>query len=133
MVELNFENGYPNPSIAIGDMVFYISSMDTNINQSGFISGDSQSSQSEGAQSQLMYIGNVVEINDSSAPTSFTIYVENTSTITAPLTNDYILFSKNNMASSDLLGYYNKVTFKNDSPDPAEIFAISLNYTESSK
>lgn len=133
MVELNFENGYPNPSIAVGDMVFYISSMDTNINQSGFTSGDSQSSQSEGAQSQLMYIGNVVEINDSSAPVSFTIYVQNTSNITAPLTNDYILFSKNNMASSDLLGYYNKVTFKNDSPDPAEIFAISLNYTESSK
>ena len=131
MVELNFLGGAPNSSMAIGDMVFYISSPDTNLNSSGFTSGDSQVSANDSAQSSLIYIGNIVSIETSGS--GFTVYVQNTTNITGPLINDFIMFAKNNSSSSDLLGYYNKVTFKNDSPKAAELFGISLNYTESSK
>ena len=131
MVELNFLGGAPNCSMAFGDMVFYISSPDTNLTSSGFTSGDSQVSANDSAQSSLIYIGNIVSIETSGS--NFTIYVQNTTSITGPLINDFIMFAKNNSSSSDLLGYYNKVTFKNDSPKAAELFGISLNYTESSK
>ena len=131
MVELNFLGGAPNSSMAIGDMVFYISNPDTNLNSSGFASGDSQATANDAAQSSLVYIGNIVSIVTSGS--NFTVYVQNTTTIVGPIINDFIMFAKNNSSSSDLLGYYNKVTFKNDSPKAAELFGISLNYTESSK
>ena len=54
MVQLNFSNGVPNSSMAIGDMVFYVSSPDTNLNSSGFTSGDSQTNANNAAQSSLI-------------------------------------------------------------------------------
>lgn len=133
IVQLDFEGGFPNTSLDVGDMVFYVNNLNSNLNQSGYASGDTQESTDSDVQSEMVYIGNVVSINTSSTPTSFIIYVETLSEITAPLEGDYILFAKNNMSSSDLIGYYNKVLFKNDSPKPAELFGVSLNYTESSK
>lgn len=139
MIQLNFSGGVPNESLQVGDLVFYVNNINTNYDNSGFATADEQNNSNSNAQSQLVYIGNVVSIvvgpneqldlnnND------FIIYVNNTSNITAPLQNDYILFSKPSVSSSDLLGYYNKVIFKNDSKTKAELFAVSLNYTESSK
>ena len=139
MIQLNFQNGSPNSSLQIGDLVFYVSNPNTNVG--GFTSADSTNGlpSGESPQSQLVYIGNVVSIdigpneNIGLEAGDFIIYVQNTSSLTPPLANDYILFAKNNDTSSDLVGYYNKVVFRNDSPQKAELFAISCNYTESSK
>lgn len=133
MIQLNFENGAPNESLQIGDSVFYISNPNTNIEGSGFTSGDTQVNTENSGQSGLVYMGNVVSIDDTDAPTSFSIYVNNLINITAPIAGDFIMFAKNTRSSSDLLGYYSKVTFKNNSASPAELFAISCNYTQSSK
>ena len=139
MIQLNFSGGVPNESLQVGDLVFYVNNLNTNYNSSGFATGDEQDDNNTNAQSQLVYIGNVVSIVEGPNlqldlnANDFIIYVNNTSSITAPLQNDYILFSKPSVSSSDLLGYYNKIIFKNDSKTKAELFAVSLNYTESSK
>ena len=139
MIQLNFSGGVPNESLQVGDLVFYVNNLNTNYNSSGFATGDEQNDNNTNAQSQLVYIGNVVSIVEGPNlqldldTNDFIIYVNNTSSITAPLQNDYILFSKPSVSSSDLLGYYNKIIFKNDSKTKAELFAVSLNYTESSK
>ena len=133
MIQLNFENGFPNESLSVGDLVFYISNPNSNIEGSGFVSGDSDGGSESSAQSSMVYIGNVVSIDTDSAPESFSIYVNNLTSVTSPISGDFVLFAKNSRSSSDLLGYYNKVTFKNNSASPAELFAISCNYTQSSK
>jgi len=47
---------------------------------------------------------------------------------------DFIMFSKNNQANlNSLLGYYAETTFVNDSPKKAELFAVSTEFSESSK
>jgi hypothetical protein len=138
MIQLNFQNGSPNSSLQVGDLVFYVGNPNTNVG--GFTTADTNPAiVNEDPQSQLIYIGNVVSIDigpneviDLNAG-DFIIYVQNTSSVIPPSANDYILFAKNNNASSDLVGYYNKVVFRNDSPKKAELFAISCNYTESSK
>jgi len=46
----------------------------------------------------------------------------------------FLMFSKNTEANrSSLLGYYAEVAFGNDSPDIAELFAVSTEVSESSK
>tara|TARA_R110002012_G_scaffold64466_2_gene169489 strand:- start:2468 stop:2953 length:486 start_codon:yes stop_codon:yes gene_type:complete len=46
----------------------------------------------------------------------------------------FLMFSKNKEANrSSLLGYYAEVGFNNDSPDIAELFAVSTEVSESSK
>ena len=46
----------------------------------------------------------------------------------------FIMFSKDNKVNlSSILGYYASVTFKNDSPDKAELFNIGAGVFESSK
>ena len=47
---------------------------------------------------------------------------------------DFIMFSKSNQANlSSLLGYYAEVRLGNDSPNIAELFAVSTEVSESSK
>ena len=47
---------------------------------------------------------------------------------------DFIMFSKNTQANrSSLVGYFAEVTLANDSPDPAELFGVSTEASESSK
>ena len=47
---------------------------------------------------------------------------------------DFIMFSKDNKANlNSLLGYYAETTFINDSPEKAELFAVSTEFSESSK
>ena len=47
---------------------------------------------------------------------------------------DFIMFNKSTQANlSSLLGYYAEVTISNDSPYEAELFALSTEFSESSK
>ena len=48
--------------------------------------------------------------------------------------DDFIFFSKNNLLElKSLLGYYGQATFRNNSSNPAEMFATACEVTESSK
>lgn len=69
-----------------------------------------------------------------SALWAFKIYVENPIDIVPPEINDFIFFAKNNQANiSSVLGYYNSVTFTNNSNTKAELYSASCTFSESSK
>jgi len=42
----------------------------------------------------------------------------------APLTGDFIMFSKHDQSVGDVLGYYAQAQFRNDSREKAEIFSV---------
>ena len=51
-----------------------------------------------------------------------------------PSAGDFIMFAKDNQANmSSLLGYFARFRFENNSYDPAELYAVSADYFESSK
>ena len=140
MVQLTFQNGDPNISIEIGDMVYYIQSPNTNYEGSGFITGDNTVGQSTmtliGVCSAIYFDNNPSQLPSTAVTTqnTFTIYVNNISDITPPSPNDYIFFIKNNdVELSSVVGYYNQITFKNNSTEEAELFAVSSDYSNSSK
>ena len=96
MIQLNFQNGSPNSSLQIGDLVFYVGNPNTNVG--GFTTADIDPAvlNYENPQSQLIYIGNVVSIDIGPNETigleagDFIIYVQNTSSVTPPSANDYM-------------------------------------------
>ena len=140
MVQLTFQNGDPNISIEIGDMVYYIQSPNTNYQGSGFITGDNNVGQSTmqliGVCSAIYFDNEPSQIPSTAVTTqnTFTIYVNNITDITPPAPNDYIFFIKNNdVELSSVVGYYNQITFKNNSGEEAELFAVSSSYSNSSK
>ena len=130
MVTLNFTGGLPNESLEINDLVYYISNPNTNIDGSGFMTGDDDS-----GVSTYILIGNLSSIQIGADGNSFTLYVEEPdSGIIPPLQNDFIFFAKENIVElPEVKGYYSKVVFKNDSPFHAEMFASSMTISESSK
>tara|TARA_B100000902_G_scaffold24462_1_gene29450 strand:- start:17867 stop:18289 length:423 start_codon:yes stop_codon:yes gene_type:complete len=140
MVQLTFANGDPNISIEIGDLVYYISNPNTNYEGSGFVTGDGAV-----GQSTMVLIGPCSAIhldNDPSqlttvpegATNTFTIFCNNIDAIIPPQPNDYIFFIKDNdVELSSVLGYYSKVTMRNNSTAKAELFAVSSDYSNSSK
>ena len=61
-------------------------------------------------------------------------YVEITNPQTTPGSDDFIMFSKNKIVNdSGITGYYADVKLVNNSVDPAELFALSSEVSESSK
>ena len=51
-----------------------------------------------------------------------------------PNTDEFIMFTKDNRANlSGLKGYFAEVEFKNNSVEEAELFAVTMDVTESSK
>ena len=50
------------------------------------------------------------------------------------LVGAFLLFSKDNQFElSSIVGYYNSIRLKNNSKEKAELFAVSVDVTESSK
>ena len=132
MVELNFNTtttgSIMNNSLEIGDKVYYINNP-VNYQGSGFLTGDG----SDGT-SNMIIIGTVSAFTTTS--TGFTIWAEESTgaTFSTLDSGDFIFFSKDNAVNmSSVLGYYNKVIFENNSPKPAELYAVSCDITESSK
>ena len=132
MIELTFNTtstgSTMNNSLEIGDKIYYINNP-TDYEGSGFLTGDGDDGESE-----MVLIGTVCAFTTTS--TGFTIYAEEASQFSSFYLgkNDFIFFSKDNKVNtSSVLGYYNKVTFENNSPEPAELFAASCEVAESSK
>ena len=162
MVKLTFANGSPNTSMAVGDLVYYISNP-TGVKEKSdgdfFYTSDGGTGSSTPGISSSVYIGAIGAITfddepdqigqwvyDSETDTdvyvedeivtknTFTVFVDNTQPVIAPAKNDFIFFAKDNRANlSSMLGYYNSIKFTNNSPTKAELFAVSCGYAESSK
>ena len=50
-----------------------------------------------------------------------------------PLGGDFLMFSKYDQSAGDLIGYYAKVGFVNDSKEKAEIFSVGSEIIINSK
>ena len=154
MIKLTFTNGLPNNSLRIGDLIYYIQSPNENHEASGFTTGDDNFGVSTHVllgdvvkiqpwQNVTQHLSSSANIDQTEEPYNFYLYIKPSSSYIGQLSlggglnvngGDYIFFMKNNLVEqSSLVGYYNAVTLKNDSPERAELFAVSCNVVESSK
>ena len=133
MTILEFNEGTINPSVAINDLVYYVSNVSYQWQNQNYLM--SQGELDSGVSTHI-FIGNVSAIIPDEPIGGFKIVVEEPSstTITPPMENDYIFFVKSNKSElSTLKGYYSEVTMKNNSPEKAELYAVSVDTAESSK
>ena len=109
-----------NISLQVGDTLYYTSTSENG----GFLVGDN-----------IIEIGPVTNISKSGSITtiSYELYVN----ATAPTTDDFILFSKDNQANmSSILGYYAEVKFQNTQTSTnkvPELYSVACEISESSK
>ena len=148
MIKLTFNNGLPNNSLKVGDLIYFIKNPSENWETSGFTTGD------EGGVSTHILIGDVVsiqpfsiddasDIDQTDVPYNFNLFIKPSSSYIGqvslgnglnPSGGDYVFFMKNNLVEqASIVGYYNTVTLKNNSKNRAELFAVSCNVIESSK
>tara|TARA_R110002020_G_scaffold140951_7_gene312574 strand:+ start:10661 stop:11104 length:444 start_codon:yes stop_codon:yes gene_type:complete len=147
MITLTFNNGLPNDSLKVGDLVYFIKNPSHNYETSGFITGDD-----DGVSTHIL-IGDVVSIQpfavadptsveQTDEPYNFKLYIKPSSSYVGQVSlgnglsssGDYIFFMKNNLVEqSSIIGYYNSIKLMNNSKKRAELFAVSCNVTESSK
>ena len=131
---LTFNNMPINTSVEVGDLVFF-SGVVTNIGN-----GNSMVSTTDASGvSTTNLLGTIINIDlnpvlfDITLTNSFSITVQG-GNMSPPVQGSYIFFAKNNkINASSINGYYNSVTFKNDSTIEAELFSTACEIIESSK
>jgi hypothetical protein len=124
-VTLSFDFDIEQTGAAIGDTVYYISN--SNLPLSGNFNISS-------SLDNIVEIGEITAFNTVVIGSSYTVEVDCSNSITLPLDNDYVFYSKNNAVSkSSLIGYYAETKFVNNSTDYAEMFRTGLRAVESSK
>lgn len=129
---LTFNEGTPNISAEVNDLVYYVSSVAYQW-QDMYMASDDEAAT---GVSTHIFIGHITAVVENDPPGGFTITTEEPSnmTIVPPTENDYIFIVKNNRAeTSTMKGYYSKVTMNNNSTTKAELYAVSAEVTESSK
>ena len=117
-IQLTFSS--VNVSAQVGDVVYY------SVPPAG---GSSTSSFDTAPLSSTKLLGNIISISGN------TITVQYDDNIaSAPPEFSFISFVKNKaINTSNLLGYYSKVSFVNDSTQKVELFSIGSEISESSK
>tara|TARA_R100001082_G_C4233702_1_gene104340 strand:+ start:57 stop:437 length:381 start_codon:yes stop_codon:yes gene_type:complete len=123
-----------NASVEIGDLVFFSGTLTTI--GSGNSSIDTTDTSGVSTTNLLGEITNI-EFNptvaDEVLTNSFQITVQGDN-MSPPAQGSYIFFAKNNkINTSSIKGYYNSVTFKNNSTIKAELFSTACEIVESSK
>ena len=122
IIQLEFSSAL-NTSLQKGDILYY--STLTPAGSSGFEQA------STGGITKLGVITNIDQANIN-FPKVNVIYDE--INVNPPTAGDYIMFEKNKRVnSSNLVGYYAEVQFKNYSTEKAELFSIGSEVSESSK
>ena len=115
---------FPSPiniSCKVGDTAYFVNNIGT---LGGFQVGDN-----------IQLIGTVNTITESGSNTIINVEVEgsnaNVDTVT---TTSFIMFSKDNeVEMSAIAGYYAQATFKNNSKQKAELYAVSCEIEQSSE
>ena len=116
---LIFENPI-NESVQIGDIAYYAPTNGIDIFDVSSMSG-------------VIELGEIIEISNTNPYIIVVEYPLGTFTST-PVSNGFIMFSKNNAVNtSSLLGYYMDVKLINTSTSKIELFSIGSEISESSK
>jgi hypothetical protein len=119
MVNIKINGGIQNTSVQVGDTAYYVP--ETSLS----LIGEQQSSNVDPINVTYL-IGEITAIGPE------TITIDNPSNTPSP--NDFVMFRKNeNVNNTSLIGYYAEVKLRNDSPEEAELFALSSEIVESSK
>ena len=128
-IDLRFSDSL-NASLQVGDTVYFANTTTVG----GFITTLDGNSQTDNPYTR---IGIVKEITQASFTIKVTIDPNTLTSATIPtLTGNlpFIFFSKDNVVNmSTPLGYYAKVTLKNNSTTESELFSIGCDTFESSK
>ena len=118
-LSLNFNS--VNTSLQAGDLIFYISSSNTNVS-GGF----------DFSNTPPILLGTVVSINNNEVIVLYDNVLNNAAS--PPVTGDYVMFAKDKRVNtSGLKGYYLEATFVNDANGEIELFSVGSEVTESSK
>lgn len=114
---------FPNPinsSVQVGDLM-YFTDPTADYQSSGF-----------SVDNGIFIIGEIGSITVGTNNTTIVCGMNENNP--QPTQDSFLFFSKDNKANtSSIRGYYNEVTFKNNSIKPAELFAASCEVAESSK
>ena len=118
-----------NESLQVGDDVYYCHHQ----SHGGFETVDNENLLNTG----IVHIGKCTNINRTVNFVTVTVAAsppDDAIVANGVVIGDFIMFSKDNKANlSSLLGYFAETTFINDSPEKAELFAVSTEFSESSK
>jgi len=134
---LNLPN-YLNVSLQVGDMIYArttLQQIGANDLQGGLTAGfDGDPTVVTVDTDQVHVVGVLSRIN-SLDNNLWTLDVDDTVVQNpyAPLDNDFIMFSKYDQSAGDLIGYYAKVKFVNNSHEKAEIFSVGSEVIINSK
>jgi hypothetical protein len=110
-----------NRSAQVGDIAYYTPTT--------YQGGTRQASSDYAGMTKM---GPITAISRTSTGGSITVDLD--SNQQAPTANDFIFFSKDNMANmSSILGYYAEVKFVNKSNSKIELFQVGTDMFESSK
>ena len=108
-----------NVSVQAGDLAWYVSTS---------MQGVQGNQYSTGSSDNIILIGKITAINAN------ILTIEKPANVPPPLATDFIMFSKDNRAStSGILGYYANAKFVNNSKEKIELFAVGSEIFESSK
>ena len=114
-LKINLQSNINNASLQIGDIAYYASNLSP-------IGGIVNSEEDIKPIGKINGIGNSYIIINSPYPGGY------------PPPNAFIMFKKDSKANDNsLLGYYAEVKLSNNSPEKAELFALSSEITASSK
>ena len=110
---IHLQSEVNNASVQVGDTAYYVSTE----------SVGSEYNQQIGSNPQP--IGAITEISNSFIRVAGNTFIPE---------NAFIMFSKNNnVNTTSLKGYFAEIVISNNTTEPAELFAISSEVTESSK
>ena len=108
--DLTFPNNI-NVSVQIGDIIYYTPTSLIGVHDTA---------------------GAIVELGFVTAINGNTITVDYIAALPQP--GDFIMFAKDRSTNmSSLLGYFAKIRFRNNSKEEAEIYAVAVDVSESSK
>ena len=114
------------PSLQVGEIAYYCNpetSAGFNIQQNNLIK-----------IGRILTINNTTSLDDGTETTTLTCEISSSTAPPQSGSKSFMFFTKDNKVNlSSLLGYYASVKFKNNSANPAELYSVSSEISESSK
>ena len=118
-----------NQSLQIGDTLYYAL-----LPSSGNFTQIFAPEYSLQTSNSIFKLGTVKSILFNALNNTTSVLAEQESYINPPPNNSFIFFSKDSVVNiNSIKGYYGLTNFVNDSNEPAELYAVSCDITESSK
>ena len=112
-----------NQSLQIGDTLYY-----------GLVVSNAYTEFGSKTTNSIFKLGTIKSILVNPGEDETVIIAEQPSYINPPPNNSFIFFSKDNTVNvNSIKGYYGQMQFINNSFEPAELYAVSCDVTESSK